>query len=232
MNTVVIIPTYNEAKNIAKIIDSVNSLKIKNLKILVVDDSSPDGTAKIAKDKGVNLLINKKKQGLGHAYLKGMEYAIKHMDVNLFIQMDADFSHDPNDIPKFIKKINQGYDFVIGSRYVKGGSIPSNWGIHRKLISKLGNKFIGLFLGKDISDWSTGYRAIKKKVYQKLKDNLTEDMFQGYTYQIGFLDNAIKNNFKIGKIPIHFKNREHGISKFGSEYFINTLKYLLSSKIK
>ena len=225
MNTVVIIPTYNEAKNIAKIIDSVNSLKIKNLKILVVDDSSPDGTAKIAKDKDVNLLINKKKLGLGHAYLKGMEYAIKHMNVNLFIQIDADFSHDPNDIPKFIKKITQGYDFVIGSRYIKGGSIPDNWGFHRKLISKLGNKFIGIFLGKNISDWSTGYRAIKKEVFIKLEDKLTKDLFQGYTYQIGFLDLALKNKFEVGKIPIHFKNREHGISKFGSEYFINTFKY-------
>ena len=106
MNTVVIIPTYNEAKNIAKIIDKVNSLKIRNLKILVVDDSSPDGTANIVKNKGETLLINKKKQGLGHAYLKGMEYAIKNMDANLFIQMDADFSHDPEDIPKFLKKIN------------------------------------------------------------------------------------------------------------------------------
>jgi dolichol-phosphate mannosyltransferase len=231
MKTVVIIPTYNEAENILLLINKILKLKIKNLDILVVDDNSPDGTSIIVKDKGINIIINKKKLGLGNAYLTGMAHAINNMNADFLIEMDADFSHDPKDIKKLIKKINEGYDIIIGSRYIKGGSIPKNWGIHRKFISKFGNKFISFFLGKNLNDWSNGFRIVKKEVFLDIKDKLKDQKFQGYTFQVAFLNEAIKKGYEIGEIPIKFSNRKYGKSKFlGMEYIFNTLKYLIFRK--
>ena len=231
MISVIIIPTYNEKQNISKLIDKINNLKINNLKILVVDDNSPDGTSKIVKKKKVNLIINKKRIGLGLAYLKAMEYAIKKLNADILIQIDGDLSHDPKSLPDFIKKIKQ-YDIVLGSRYIKGGSIPKDWNIKRKILSKYGNIFLGIALGNiKIKDWSTGYRAIKKQVYEKNKFEIKDDMFYGYAFQIGFLFKALKYKFKVCEIPINFKDRKYGKSKLGPEYFLNTAKYILKARI-
>ncbi|MCM2325888.1 MAG: polyprenol monophosphomannose synthase [Candidatus Woesearchaeota archaeon] len=218
----IIIPTYNERENIGILIDKIR--KYIKADILVVDDNSPDGTAIVAKKKKVRVLMNKEKKGLGYAYLKGME----NCRSKVFIQMDADLSHDPKDLRRFIEKIEEN-DMVLGSRYIKGGSIPKDWPLHRRFISIYGNRFISLFLGKQ-SDWSTGYRAIRREVYEKVKDDIKD--FHGYTYQIAFLNEARKNHFKISEIPIAFKDRTRGKSKLGKEYLINTIKYILKEKIK
>lgn len=239
---IVIIPTYNEKDNIAKTIESLVRVLVgvKNwrMKILVVDDSSPDGTADVVKSlqkkySFVELLINKKKSGLGGAYLSGMNQAFNQLGADVVFEFDADLSHDPKKIPVFLKKIDQGYDFVLGSRYIKGGSIPENWGLHRKFLSVVGNLFINfLMMDFSIKDWTTGFRAIKKEVYQAVEKELYSERFSGYTFQIGFLHKAKRQNFKIAEVPFQFKDRILGSSKIGPEYIKNTLIYLMKVRIK
>ena len=144
--------------------------------ILVVDDTSPDKAyeqvKKIIKtEPRVKLLLNKEKAGLGNAYLRGMDEAVK-LGADVLVEMDADLSHDPNELKKMLSYKG---DIVLGSRYIRGGSIPGDWGLHRKLLSTLGNLTIRLFLGWKIHDWSTGYRVITKKVYLSIKDHMQGD---------------------------------------------------------
>jgi len=227
MNTVVILPTYNEKDNIGKLIDEIKKYPVD---ILVVDDSSPDGTADVVRKKKVNLLINKEKQGLGKAYLTGMKHAVEKLKADVLIQMDADFSHDPSLLPEFLKEIKKN-DMVLGSRYIKGGSIPKNWSVYRKFLSYFGNLFIRFSLGWKIHDWSTGYRAVRKEVYENLKKEMEDEMHYGYTFQVVFLYKALHRDFMVKEIPLNFKNRKHGESKLGPEYLKNTFKYILKTKL-
>ena len=239
---VIIIPTYNEKANIAKTLASIAEIfkDIKNwqMKVLVVDDSSPDKTYELVetlkkKYKFLELLINPKKSGLGGAYLKGMEFAFDKMKADLVFEFDADLSHNPRRIPDFLAKIDEGYDFVLGSRYIPGGSIPQDWGFHRKFLSVCGNLFINfLMLDFSIRDWTTGYRAIKKEVYQAVNQELQSEQFSGYTFQIGFLHKALRKGFKIAEVPFHFIDRVEGKSKIGPEYIKNTLTYLMKVRAK
>jgi dolichol-phosphate mannosyltransferase len=239
---IVIVPTYNEKGNIAKTIESLDVIfkKIKNwdMNVLVVDDSSPDGTADLVRDlqkkfKFAELLINKKKSGLGGAYLSGMNHAFNKLNADLVFEFDADLSHDPKKIPDFLTKVDQGYDFVLGSRYIEGGSIPENWGFHRKFLSVVGNRFINfLMLDFSIRDWTTGFRAIKKEVYLAVEKEMHSELFSGYTFQIGFLHKTLRKGFKIAEVPFEFKDRVIGNSKIGPEYIKNTLLYLMKVRIK
>jgi len=227
MKTFVIIPTYNERENIQILLNQIKLQKIPNLRIVVVDDNSPDKTSEVV--NGAKIIINPEKKGLGNAYIIGMDYAISK-DADILIQMDADLSHDPEELKKLIELIRDN-DMVIGSRYVKGGKIE-NWGIHRWMISYFGNMYIRLMLGWKIKDWSSGYRAIRSEVYKKIRPYLDEKMFMGYTYQIGFLNMVIKNNFTVIETPITFKDRVKGKSKLGEEYLRNTFLYILKTKLK
>lgn len=239
---VVIIPTYNEAGNLPITIEKLAKVfqKIKNwqMQVLVVDDSSPDGTAEVVKQLQkkylfLQLLVNKKKAGLGSAYLKGMDQAFNQLGADLVFEFDADLSHDPAKIPLMLKEIEGGSDLVLGSRYVSGGSIPQNWGLHRKFLSVFGNLFIRLVMWDfSINDWTTGYRAIKKEVYQAVANELESERFFGYTFQIGFLHKARKKNFKISEVAFAFKDREIGKSKIGPEYIKNTLLYVMKVRIQ
>ena len=233
---VIIIPTYNEAKTIEKTLWAIDEMMESidptwKLEVLVVDDSSPDGTGNIVKKvsqqlKYVQLFTNVKKSGLGGAYLKGMEESFSHLKADVIFEFDADLSHDPSKIPEFLKKIDEGYDLVLGSRYIPGGSIPQNWGFYRKFLSVIGNLFIMTVLTDfRIRDWSSGYRAISKKVYDAVKDEMGEDRFSGYTFQIGFLHKSIRKGFKVVEVPFHFVDRTEGESKLGTEYIKNTLMY-------
>jgi len=180
----------------------------------------------------LELLINPKKAGLGGAYLKGMEYAFGKMKADLAFEFDADLSHNPERIPDFLKKIDQGYDLVLGSRYIKGGSIPKDWGLHRKFLSIFGNLFINILMFDfSIRDWTTGYRAIKKEVYEAVHPELHSEQFSGYTFQIGFLHKALRKGYKIAEVPFHFVDRVIGKSKIGPEYIKNTLIYLMKVRI-
>lgn len=238
---VIIIPTYNEKGNIGRAVDQLEQVFQKvpsnyDMHILAVDDSSPDGTAaevgqKVKQYQNVHLLNNPKKMGLGGAYLSGMKYATEKLNADVLFEFDADLSHDPKLIPSFVEKLDQGYDMVLGSRYIKGGSIPSNWGLKRKFYSVIGNIIIMTVLTDfRIRDWTTGYRAIKRKVYEAILPKLGNERFFGYTFQIGFLHNAVRAGFKIGEVPLKFVDRTLGRSKLGTEYIKNTLIYIFRSR--
>jgi len=234
---VVIIPSYNEKDNLPRLIPVLEQvfLKITNwqMAILVVDDTSPDGTYLLVqklqkKYKNLHLILNKTKAGLGKAYLNGMDYAFDQLQADVVFEFDADFSHDPSKIPQLLAKIDQGFDLVLGSRYIKGGSIPSNWGWHRKLLSVGGNLFINFVMANfRYRDWTSGFRAIRKKVYQAVRQEMMVARFTGYTFQMGFLHKALRGGFKICEVPIQFKDRTYGKSKIGPEYIKNNLLFIL-----
>jgi dolichol-phosphate mannosyltransferase len=240
---VVIIPTYNERGNIEKTIAALlavfKTITDWKMDVLVVDDTSPDKTYELVgeisqKHKQVHLYINKKKAGLGGAYLKGMEYAFSKLNADVVFEFDADLSHDPSKIPLFLKSMDAGSDMVLGSRYVPGGSIPQNWGLHRKILSVTANLIIMVvFTNFSIRDWTSGYRAITKKVYTAVHPLVQSDQFSGYAFQIGFLYHALRKGFKIDpNIPYHFVDREIGESKVGPEYIKNTLFFIFKMRLK
>ena len=239
---VVIIPTYNEKDNIPLVVPALAKVfaKIKNwrLEILVVDDTSPDKTYQVVrrlqkKYSFLHLILNQQKSGLGGAYLKGMEHAFGPMKADVVFEFDADLSHDPEILPLFLQKIDQGYDLVLGSRYIRGGSIPDDWGLKRKFFSVVGNLVIMFVLGDfHIRDWTTGYRAIRKKVYQKIAPDLHSKRFTGYTFQIGFLHKTVRHGFKVAEVPLRFVDRTHGHSKLGNEYIKNTLIYIMKVRLQ
>ncbi len=238
---VVIIPTYNERENIQKVIPLVLEVfkKVKNwdMSILVVDDTSPDKTYEVVeeivkKENKVKLLLNSQKEGLGGAYLKGMDYAFDKLGAEVVFQFDADLSHDHRKIPQFMKEIDAGADLVLGSRYIKGGGIPANWGLHRKFLSVVGNIVIATVLTNfSIRDWTTGFRAVRKKVFKKVRSLVSDARFMGYTYQIGFLNSALREGFKVKEVPFVFVDRTIGKSKLGAEYMKNTLIYIFKLRL-
>ncbi len=239
---VVIIPTYNEKANIPKVVPRLlevfDTIKNWKMKVLIVDDSSPDGTADEVKvwqkkSSAVHLFLNKQKSGLGGAYLKGMAEAFNHLEADVVFEFDADLSHDPSKIPTFLKRIDEGYDFVLGSRYIPGGGIPANWGFHRKFFSIVGNIIIMVvFTNFRIRDWTSGYRAITKKVYESVVPELQSEQFSGYTFQIGFLHKTVRNGFKVVEVPFQFVDREIGESKLGMEYVKNNLLFIFKVRAK
>jgi dolichol-phosphate mannosyltransferase len=237
----VIIPTYNEAGNIERTVNQLQQVfkQIKDwqMHILVVDDTSPDKTydkVKILQKEfpNLHLLVNKTKNGLGAAYLKGMDHAFDKLKADIVFEFDADLSHDPKKIPLFLEKIEQGYGLVIGSRYIPGGSIPKDWGLHRKFLSKVGNLVIRVILTNfTVSDWTTGFRAVTKDTYQKINPEMRDQRFSGYTFQIGFLYKAVQKKVKIAEVPFHFIDRTIGKSKIGPEYIVNNLIYLGKTRL-
>lgn len=241
MRIVVIIPTYNEAENIEKSIEKVEAafreVRGHELSILVVDDSSPDGTGEIVKrlmkkDRRLDLFINKQKVGLGAAYLAAMEYEFEKKGTDAVFEMDADLSHDQTKIPAMIEKLDQGYDVVLGSRYIPGGGIPANWGIARKFLSVIGNIVaMVLFTRFDIKDWTGGFRALRRWVYEKFKPHVTE--YRNYTFQLSSLYWALYYKAKVVEVPFHFVDRTAGKSKMPKlEYIVSTLWFIVTTRIR
>jgi dolichol-phosphate mannosyltransferase len=239
MKAVVILPTYNERENIIILLDRLSEAakKIKNhtIKYLVVDDNSPDGTQdvviKYAKTHANVYLIKGVKQGLGMALLRGMEFATHTLKADIIVQMDADLSHDPSRMPELIGALDKGYDFSVGSRYIKGGSIPDNWGIHRKIFSICSNLIVRYGLGyPKIRDWTGGYRAYKSEYYQKSAAKMAK--YSGYVFQIAFLHQSILAGAKVGEVPIQFVDRKFGKTKIiPSEYIRKVFEYVISNII-
>ncbi len=233
---VVIAPTFNEKGNVEKLVEQIfNQTKnVPNWEIhlLIVDSYSKDGTAEIVKklqNRYHHLhLLETEKEGLGKAYIRGYRYSEEKINPYLIIQIDGDGQHDPNKIPEFIKKIEQGADFVVGTRYSKGGSIPPNWGLHRKILSFCANIFIRFgFMKPKITEWTNGYRAVKfwlvKNSYEYLRN------YSGYVFQVASLDFALRNNAILDEIPIHFKERTSGISKINAfQYSFQTFVYVFT----
>lgn len=241
MKVVIIVPTYNEKGNIEKLIpileeDIIPRIKNHSVSILVADDNSPDKTAeevKMQMKKWNNLYLNvSEKKGLGAAYVRAMTYAIEKLGAEIMFEMDADFFHDPHKIPEFLKKIDEGYDFVIGSRYSKGGSIPKNWGIHRKAFSVIGNALVRIITMRFfIHDWTGGYRVLKKEVFLKEREKLKK--FTGYTFQVAFLYKSVIDGYKVAEIPFNATDRILGRSKIAPiEYIFNLLIYVILERTK
>lgn len=221
----IVIPTYNEAHNIISLLDLVYAKEQQreytkediSMNVLVVDDNSPDGTADIVRayqdtNLNVHILSRQEKNGLGMAYIAGMQHAIKTLNPDILFEMDGDLSHGPEYLLPMIAKIREGADFVIGSRYIKGGSIPDNWGAKRRLISKTANVFAKTILGiKDVNDCTGGFRAIRTSTLKQI--DLSSLKTKGYAFQISLLDAMRKNDAVITEIPIAFKDRTHGQSK-------------------
>ena len=241
MKIVVISAAYNEKGNIERLITILEEEvfpKIKNheMSILVADDNSPDGTGEEVKKlmkKWKNIHISEgPRKGLGAAYIRGMDYAVEKLDADVMFEIDADLQHDPYKIPQFLKKIEEGYDMVVGNRYSDGGSIPENWPLPRKLFSIAANIFVRTVFTKfSIHDWTGGFRALKKEVFLKEKDKLTN--YRGYIFQISFLHKAVRDGFKIAEVPFHFGDRTLGNSKiapFG--YILDVVAYVVLSRIK
>lgn len=232
----IIIPTYNEAGNVKKLIEQILTITKPLIKweihIIIVDSDSPDGTAKLITElmhTHTNVhLIASKKEGLGKAYVHGFTEIMNTLNPFVFFEMDADLSHNPQMIPLFLEKIEKGADFVIGSRYIKGGSIPSNWGLHRKIFSICGNLIVRLgFMRLNVTDWTNGYRAIKSWVVKESIDHIKN--YSGYVFQIAFLDFAYDKKAIIKEIPIHFIDRTEGESKINSvQYIFQMLAYVFT----
>ncbi|HQY20383.1 MAG TPA: polyprenol monophosphomannose synthase [Ignavibacteria bacterium] len=210
----VIIPTYNEADNILKIIPLIleNSDQDNEYNILVVDDNSPDGTAKLVEDLNnnhVNILKREKKLGLGTAYVAGFRYAIKEKYDCVF-EMDADFSHDPKYLKGFIEKIDEGYDLVIGSRYIDGISVL-NWPLRRLILSYLASVYTRAVTGLKVMDTTAGFMCYKVDSLKQIDlDNVRSN---GYSFQIEMKFKMYKKGFKIIEVPILFIDRREGESK-------------------
>lgn len=241
MKIVLITPTYNEADNIEKLVVKVNQvfgqIKTHDLSILVVDDSSPDGTGKIVeglvkKYRNLYLLTNPNKVGLGAAYLAGMEKAFEEMGADAVFEFDADLSHDPEKIPAMIEKLEEGYDVVLGSRYIPGGGIPGNWGVLRKFLSVAGNlTAMVLMTNFKIRDWTGGFRLLRRWVYEKFKPQVRE--YRNYTFQISTLYWALRNGAKVAEVPFHFVDRTAGKSKMPKmEYIVRTLLFIISARLR
>lgn len=221
-DSIIIIPTYNEKENIENIVRAVFSLE-KQFHILVIDDGSPDGTASIVKEIMKNEFNNRLfimersgKQGLGTAYIAGFKWALQH-DYQYIFEMDADFSHDPADLPRLYAACHdEGYDLAIGSRYVSGVNVV-NWPMSRVLMSYFASKYVRIITGIPVNDTTAGFKCYRRKVLETIE--LDKVRFKGYAFQIEMKFTAYKIGFKIKEVPVIFVNRREGTSKMNGGIF-------------
>jgi dolichol-phosphate mannosyltransferase len=239
---VIVMPAYNEAENIKLMITELfNEVfpKVENVEmhLLVVDDYSPDGTGDIVKsfqDKYKNLhMLQKQKEGLGWAYIRGFQYAIDKLNADAVMEMDADFQHPPRFVKPMVEAYLNGADYCIGSRYIKGGSVPRQWALSRKAISYFGNLFIRLVLLKpSIHDLTTGFRLARVKgILDKIDlNNLMEPT--RFAYKVDLLYQCIKNSKKTVEVPLEFAARTKEVSKFNPKEMTSTFKVAIILGIK
>ncbi len=219
MANLIIIPTYLESENIEAITRTIFSLSIP-FSILVIDDNSADGTAAIVKNlqtefKNLHLIERPGKLGLGTAYITGFRWALEN-DFDYIFEMDADFSHNPEDLPKLYHEAESGADLVIGSRYCNGISVI-NWPIGRVIMSYCASVFVRKVLGINVYDTTSGFKCYKRKLLETI--DLDKIRMKGYGFQIEMKYNAYKLGFKIKEVPIIFIDRKEGTSKMSSSIF-------------
>jgi dolichol-phosphate mannosyltransferase len=213
VRTLVVIPTYQEAENIADVLARVRGV-VSQADILVVDDSSPDGTADLAEvaareHGGISVLRRPEKQGLGPAYKAGFAIGLDG-GYDVLVEMDADLSHDPASLPELLGEVERGADLAIGSRYVPGGSVPG-WPKHRLMLSKAGNRYSAAVLGIDLRDVTAGFRAYRAEVVDKI--GLERVHSQGYGFQVEMAYKVLQLGGTVVEIPITFRDRVRGTSK-------------------
>jgi len=223
VRVLVVLPTFNEAATIDGILTHVRQA-LPEASILVVDDGSPDGTAKIAEDVGqksgnVHVLSRPAKLGLGSAYRDGFSWGLERA-YDVFVEMDSDFSHDPDALPSVIAPLGEGYEVCIGSRYVPGGSIP-NWSLPRRMLSRGGNIYADLLLGLGVRDSTAGFRAYASTVLRRI--DLASVRAESYGFQIEMTYRAIRVGAKVREVPIRFVDRELGMSKMSAYTVVEAL---------
>lgn len=223
MSTLIILPTYNEKENLADLVSAVLAIQ-SGLHVLVVDDNSPDGTGKLADDlssknpQRVFTLHRQQKEGLGRAYIAGFNWALEH-DYDLIITMDADWSHNPTDIPRLINASGTA-DLVIGSRYL-GGVRVLDWSLRRLLLSIFGNYYVRLITGLPLTDSTSGFKCYHRKVLEGININKTQS--NGYSFQIETNYKAFKKGFTLKEVPIVFSERRAGKPKMNSRIALEAL---------
>lgn len=230
--SLVIIPTFNERENIEAVIDIVFGLNVPGLHILIVDDNSPDKTAELVKgvqktEEKLFLIERPGKLGLGTAYITGFKFALEN-GYNYIFEMDADLSHDPREIPKFLNMIEDA-DLVIGSRYLKGVNVI-NWPLSRLILSVFASQYTRLITGMPVSDCTAGYKCFRREVLEAIP--LDQVRSNGYSFQIEMNFKAWKRGFRIQELPIVFTDRTVGKSKmsrkimFEAAYMVWKLKFM------
>ena len=232
MNIAIVIPTYNEKETlpslIEKIFDKIRPL-IEELHVIIVDDSSPDGTADIARNLGdkfqkISVIQRPKKMGLGAAYKDGFTHVLQKLESNLVVQMDADHSHDPSELVNMIEKIVD-YDFIIASRHVTGSSV-TGWGFSRKVTHSIAGAIAKVSANIDIEDCTSGFRMFKRSALEKIEfDKIEAD---GFAFQIEVLYQLKQKGFRGLEVSTTFVNRTKGESKMGSSEVIQFIRMCLS----
>ncbi len=211
--TWLILPTYNEAENIAPFVEAVQAELPAGAQVLIVDDSSPDGTGEIAdrlvaEREGVRVLHRPLREGLGPAYIAGFREALAG-GAGLILEMDSDFSHEPAYLPRLLEAI-EGADLVIGSRYVDGGGV-GDWGAMRRAISRGGSAYARLLLGVPVADLTGGFKCFRREVLEAI--DLDAVQAKGYAFQVELTYRAVQRGFRVVEVPIVFRDRRVGSSK-------------------
>jgi dolichol-phosphate mannosyltransferase len=234
----IVLPTYNEAQNLERLLPQIfqqaEKIPAYDLHVLVVDDNSPDGTAKVVRKHMFECprlhLLSGEKKGLGDAYKRGMAHAIAELKADLILQMDADLQHDPNLLPRFITLCDEGFDLVIGSRFCAAAATPG-FPLHRRLISMVGTQLVRLFGGlPPLHDCTSGYRCIRTK--SLLKCDLNELSSRGYSFQSSLLLELIRNGARVIEVPIVFAQRFSGRSKLSFRDQVEFLTNLAKLRLR
>ncbi len=223
MKVLVVLPTYNEAANVDRVLRRIRGA-VASATILIVDDGSPDGTAEIAEMAGkelgnIEVLRRHAKSGLGSAYRAGFRWGLRN-GFDALVEMDADLSHDPDALPQLLAPLADGHDVVIGSRYVPGGAIP-DWTWHRRLLSRGGNVYASALLGLGVSDSTAGFRAYSASVLERI--DLDRVRAEGYGFQIEMTYQAKRAGASLIEVPIRFVDRVDGESKMSMFIVIEAL---------
>ena len=223
MRALVVLPTYQEAENVAEVLRRLRAAA-PAADVLVVDDSSPDGTAAIATAAGhelggVDVLVRPAKSGLGSAYRAGFAEGLAR-SYDILVEMDSDLSHDPARLPALLRAVEAGADLAVGSRYVPGGAIPK-WPVHRRWLSRWGNRYADLLLGLSIRDATSGFRAYRADALRQV--DLESVRADGYGFQIEMAYRVAGNGGRIVELPIEFVDREKGRSKMSTPIIVEAL---------
>jgi dolichol-phosphate mannosyltransferase len=220
-NAVVCLPTYNEVENLEPMLRALGD---KDVRVLVIDDNSPDGTGELADRLAqeldyVDVLHRERKEGLGPAYLAGFRRALSH-GADLVLEMDCDFSHDPDDVPRLLAAVEGGADLALGSRYVPGGGVR-NWGLVRRIISAGGSLYARVLLGVKVRDLTGGFKCYRRGVLEAI--DLDAVKSKGYAFQIETTYRVLRAGFEVVEVPITFADRRVGASKMSGSIIVEAM---------
>ena len=228
-DALVCLPTYNELENLERMIEALGPLGVR---VLVIDDNSPDGTGQLAdrlaaERDWLSVLHRERKEGLGPAYIAGFREALRG-DATYILEMDCDFSHDPADVPRLIAACEAGADLALGSRYVPGGG-TENWGRGRRVVSAGGSLYARTWLGVPIRDLTGGFKCFRREVLETIDLDAVEA--KGYAFQIELTYRAIQAGFRVVEVPILFRDRTEGKSKMSRGIFLEAVRHVPTLRI-